>query len=368
MAVRLRRAVALASLVLALSAAPGGAVPGDPPIVVRAPADGAAVAGDPDGIVVRFTCETYRSFPSSANTVYGDHNDYHALFATRPDVDANGKLLSANVVSDAAATRVSENPDTCTAAMASADTPKPQLTPGTYYWQAARSCVACPGGSEVSPVRRFTVRVQLTLAVVAQPIVYAGYPTVVGVRAGGLPERTAVAIDLDGKPVAAATVFGGRGETAVTLPLGRHRLTAHAALGNQQAASAARAIVVAPARAWQTSTRDDGRYTGTAEGGPVTSRVAGGGRRLGAYSARVSMFCVGASIDQNHILLGFALVSRVKIAPDGRFVAVANPGAKTTVRLQGRLRAGRVTEGRVELTVGTCSGSASFAARRTGPA
>jgi hypothetical protein len=210
-----------------------------------------------------------------------------------------------------------------------------------------------------------TERATPSLAVVAQPVAYAGYPVVVGVRATGLPNRTEVAVELDGKKVATAEVFRGQGEATVAVPLGRHRLGARAGRGDEEVASRTRPIAVVPARTWQTA-GDDGRYAGTAEGGPVSFEVAGGGREIRSYSARVSMFCVGATVAQNHVLIGFALVARVRIAPDGRFVSLTHPRANTTVRVTGRLRHARVAAGEVELTVGTCAGTARFGARRTG--
>jgi hypothetical protein len=203
------------------------------------------------------------------------------------------------------------------------------------------------------------------LAVVAQPVAYAGYPVVVGVRSSGFPNRTAVTIELDGKKVATAEVFRGMGEAIVVVPLGRHRLEARVVQGDEEVASRPLAITVVPARTWQTA-GDDGRYAGTAEGGPVSFVVSGGGREIRSFSARVSMFCVGATIAQNHVLIGFARVARARIAPDGRFVSLTHPRPNTIVRLAGRLRHARVTGGEVALTVGTCSGTASMAARRTG--
>jgi hypothetical protein len=206
---------------------------------------------------------------------------------------------------------------------------------------------------------------ELSLEVVAQPIAYAGYPVVVGVRSRGLPSRTAVTVELDGKNVATARVFRGRGEATVAVPLGRHRLGARAVLGDEQVASRPPAIAVVPTRSWQTA-GDDGRYAGSAEGGPVSFEVTGGGRTIRAFSARVSMFCVGATIAQNHVRIGFALVARVRIAPDGRFVSLTHPRSNTIVHLTGRVRHARITEGEVELTVGTCAGTARYGAHRTG--
>jgi hypothetical protein len=57
-----------------------------------------------------------------------------------------------------------------------------------------------------------------------------------------------------------------------------------------------------------------------------------------------------------------APVKRAKIAPDGRFYLRAKHGHNTVIVLSGRVHRGRV-KGQVELTVGTCDGTADYSAR-----
>jgi hypothetical protein len=74
------------------------------------------------------------------------------------------------------------------------------------------------------------------------------------------------------------------------------------------------------------------------------------------------MFCVGPTIPDNHLMIGVAPVKRAKIAPDGRFYARTKHGSSTVIELIGRVHRGRLN-GTVELTVGTCDGTADFSAR-----
>jgi hypothetical protein len=62
--------------------------------------------------------------------------------------------------------------------------------------------------------------------------------------------------------------------------------------------------------------------------------------------------------------IGTAAVKRIKIAPDGSFVAASSPDADTTIRIRGKLKGRQVTRGRAELSVGTCTGSLIYKARR----
>jgi hypothetical protein len=61
---------------------------------------------------------------------------------------------------------------------------------------------------------------------------------------------------------------------------------------------------------------------------------------------------------------GFAQITSAPIAPDGTFVAAAaNAGSSVLVR--GRVTRGRVVGGVAKLSIGACSGTAAFTARRT---
>src|SRR3954468_16860699 len=93
---------------------------------------------------------------------YNDWSDYGTEFATSPQLGSDGRLVESNRVASGGALRSNAGADECTSAMASSSS-KPQVTPGTYYWQVIRLCVACPGDYETSAVRRFTVRTALAL-------------------------------------------------------------------------------------------------------------------------------------------------------------------------------------------------------------
>lgn len=123
---------------------------------------------------------------------------------------------------------------------------------------------------------------------------------------------------------------------------------------------------VSPARGWSTTRADDGRYSGRAEGSKVTLRVAQGGRLIRDFSATVTALCIGPTVKQNRIAVLVTLLRKARIAPDGRFFAVARAGKATDVTLPGQLRRGRVRCGQVDVSLSTCTGSAAFSARRAG--
>lgn len=62
--------------------------------------------------------------------------------------------------------------------------------------------------------------------------------------------------------------------------------------------------------------------------------------------------------------IGTAKLRKARIAPDGRFVAASAPGSGTAIRVRGRLAGRKVFDGRIELSVGNCSGSQAYGARR----
>jgi multidrug efflux pump subunit AcrA (membrane-fusion protein) len=151
------------------------------------------------------------------------------------------------------------------------------------------------------------------------------------------------------------------------LPRGDQRVRVRVAIGAQQIVSAARRVQVRRARRWSTRAADDGRYAGRIRSRSVRFTVAGRGRQLRGFRAFVPMLCPGLSPGQFTTQIGTATVGRTRIAPDGRFVAVSTPGDDTAISLRGRLRHRKVSGGRVQLSVGNCSGSASFRAGRAAP-
>ena len=75
------------------------------------------------------------------------------------------------------------------------------------------------------------------------------------------------------------------------------------------------------------------------------------------------MLCPSLPAGQFTTQIGTATIARIRVAPDGGFLGTATPEAQTTIRVRGRLVGAKLTGGRVELSVGTCSGSTPFRAR-----
>lgn len=373
----MRRACLLSLFAVLVLPASGLALPGDEPIAPLEPTDGAVVPVNPDGIPVSFTCPEFRTSaldPESPN--FGDSDDYFVDFASSPELGNNGRLRDDRLVDLGTSEPTNVGPPgRCVSAMkkdsALVGGVGPEETPGTYFWQVYRLCGGCETGSETGPVRSFKLRGDIKLALKVQSRAFTGYPVVGALRLAGLPDDAPVAVQRRvGKvwrTVLRTTASDGSGEAILVLPRGRQRLRVQAQVGNQRATSPVRVVRVERARGWKTSRADDGAYRGRGEGRGVRFRIAGRGRRLRAFSATVATFCPGPTVEQNRFLVGVAPLPRARIAPDGRFLAVARPGRDTFVRIRGRLRRGRVTGGRVELDIGTCSGSAKFSARRRRP-
>jgi hypothetical protein len=338
--------------------ASAAALPGDPPVVLVAPAAGAQVVAQPDGIPVEFTCPDYRKFAGTV-TLYGDYTDYEAIFATRPDLGSDGRLLDTNVVDRDIPMQTPAGVDRCASGMDEG------VKPGTVYWQAARLCEGCATGYETSAVRSFVVHADLDLGLTVPKRAFRGYPVIASVHAGGVPDGGTVTVQRRAgrkwKKVASTTVHAQRGTVVFTLPRGRVRVRLKAVLGTQSATSPVRAVKVVRARGW-TTTHDVGRYRGKAEGADLTLNVGGGGRQIRDFNTEVTMFCVGPTIPDNHFMIGVAPVKRAKVAPDGRFYVRKKHGNSTMIELSGRVRRGRV-KGQVRLAVGTCDGTADYSAR-----
>jgi hypothetical protein len=341
---------------------PAQALPGDTGFEPLTPADGAALPVADDGIPVVFTCPVYRmsdpGFP-----VFGGASNYGVSLAESPRVAGDSRL--ADPVAQVQG--VQDGADRCTVALgAGGAAPRPQETPGTYYWQVWRLCTGCPGNYEVGPVRRLVLRATAKLSLRPPKRVFGGYPFILGLDLAGLPDSTPIRVERRSRRgwvrAGSATALGQRGEAVLTVPRGVTRLRAAVTLGSELVRSPEVSVAARAARGWKTGVDDVGRYRGRSS---LRLRVASRGRLLRQFSAAVPMLCPTAGmIGQFTTQIGVAKVPRVKIAPDGSFVGVATPEAATSIRIRGRLRDRRIRAGRVEISVGPCQGSAAFSARR----
>jgi len=359
----LRRIALLATLATLMVAATAQALPGDPPSEPIAPADGASVLVNPDGIPVSFTCPVYRTYDDGQGfKLFGGPSDHGVSFSASSALGADGRL--AEPVSTSPGQRDTANDGQCVSGLgAGGSSPRPQETPGTYYWQVWRLCTGCAAGYEAGPVRRIVLRADARLALKKPGKLYAGYPAIVALTLAGLPDRTPVQVQRIAssawKRTGSATALGGAGEAVVTLPKGRHTLRVRATLGSEEVTSPAVRVTVRAARGWKTSRRDDGAYKGKS----VKLKVAKRGREIRGFRAFVPMTCPSVQPGQFTTQIGTATFKKVRIAPDGRFVGAASRQG-STMRVRGKLGGRKVKGGRVELSVGNCVGNAAYSARR----
>lgn len=362
-----RRAVGLLLLICALALpASASAMPDDPPPQPISPADGATLPVDPDAIAVSFSCPVYRVADDGFIPIFGGASEYGVRLSTSPALGPDGRLA------DGTSNTALRDPVTagvCNSGLgAGGPPPRTQETPGTYYWQVYRICTGCPGSYETGPVRSFKLVSPVTPALTVPATAYEGYAFLVSVAVKGAPAGSEVAIErktgAGWSKVATASASAGTAEAVVTLQRGRRTLRAVAAIGSQRLESAGRTVDVKRARNWSTSSRSSGRYQSDTGLKGVTFRIAAKGRELRDFDAKVPMLCPGVVAGQFTTQIGTALLRRVKIAPDGRFVAAATPGGDTAIRLRGRLVGRKVTGARIELSLGACSASHAFSARR----
>jgi hypothetical protein len=331
------------------------------------PADGATLPVA-EVIPTRFTCPVYRQFDYGDGFVrYGGAADHSLWISRSPDVDAYGRL--AGQVGDDG--KLEAERDRCVAGLQPGLVASAQDLPGTYYWQVARLCVACPGGYEVGPVRRLVLRTTAKLSLRAPARVYGGFNFILPLRLAGVPDRTRVRVEYRSgdrwRPAGSAIALGERGDASVVLPVGRTRLRAIVRLGAETVTSRPVALTVRRARRWTTSPRDDGRYV-MRPGGQRTKRlrVTGGGRQLRGFEAEVPLLCPSALPGLPFTNeTGYAAVGPIRIAPDGSFLGVTT-AKNTSIRVRGKLQNRRIYAGEVELSVEHCSGSLKFTARRAG--
>ena len=354
------------TLALGTLAAPASALPGDPGLEPLQPADGAELATDPDGIAVSFSCPQYRQtdFGGAPFDVYGFSDDYQAYMATSPDTGADGRLRQENVVASTTGPQFEEQ--TCDVRLGTGPgsaRPRPQETPGTYYWQAARPC-SCDGGWEAGPVRRFVLRGAVKLSLKPQPRAYVGYPFFVPIAVDGAPDGTSLLLQRRRgsrwRTVARTSSVLGAARPLVRLVRGRQRLRVRASLGSDTFTSRVRRVTVRRAARWSTSRRDDGAYRDRVRPS-LRLRVERGGRRVRGFAVDVPTTC-GTSASPN---VATVTVGPMRIAPDGRFVTRRRTRS-TAVEVAGRVGSRRISGGEARIVAGGCAGSVRFSARRSG--
>ena len=176
------RVVALTLVALAFTTTTAAAQ-GNPPIEALLPAEGAALPISPAGIELRYSCPVYIVSGEPPFATYGGRRDYGTVVATRPDVGNDGRLLQSNWIDLPPSDDLQDNDlpeDQCRTSFAEDNW---HLTPGTYYWQAYRICLACPGGYEATPVRSFRLTAE---RIGDEPDRHAAAP---GLRRHPLPHR-----------------------------------------------------------------------------------------------------------------------------------------------------------------------------------
>jgi hypothetical protein len=95
----------------------------------------------------------------------------------------------------------------------------------------------------------------------------------------------------------------------------------------------------------------------------VAFGVTGGGTRLRAFRATLSVFCVGPTIGDNQTRIAVAELAGARIAPDGSVTAEPRTASGASTRLTGRLGHRRFT-GSVAMAFSTCAGTRPLTARR----
>jgi hypothetical protein len=362
---RARGAAATIAVAL-LIAAPAHALPGDPPIAPVSPDDGATFAPNPDGIPVAYACPTYRIFSDGTGfTIFGGPSDYGLSVATAPDLGTDGRLRSDNVVAlDNGHGSNTLPAGQCLSTFAAGGSTPPQEIPGTYYWQVWRICTGCPAGYETAPVRTLILRTPGRPAFAPPKRAYAGYPAAVSIRLDGITDGASMTLERRSggswRKVGEAAALQGKGEVIVTLPRGRQRLRAVVRSGSETLTSPERVLKVHRARGWSTRKADDGIYAASFA---VRMRVTGGGRTIRGFQSDVAMLCPGIVAGQFTTQIGRSAIAKIRIAPDGSFLAAARYGDDTATLVRGRLARGRIT-GSAALSLGACSGVQRFTAKR----
>jgi hypothetical protein len=316
---------------------------------------------------VAYTCPVYRTYDAGGGFVlYGGPPDYRVSFAASPTLGSDGRLSDPIALDQGHS--VPGEQDSCRSSMnPGGSPPRPQETPGTYFWQVWRLCTGCPTRYETGPVLSFTLgspgRPELKLPA----RVYGGYPVIATVTGGGLPDGSAVTVQRlragTWSRVTSDTLVGGRAEITLSLPKGSQRVRVSATAGSQTLVSPeVQRTVRGPHAPRMRLTA--GAYRGVTGSGTRSASFRDQGRTVRGFKAYVPMLCPGLPAGQFTTQIGTAAIARIRIAPDGGFVGVATPEEQTTIRVRGRLVGAKLTGGRVELSVGTGTGNTSFRVRR----
>ncbi|MBJ7472454.1 MAG: hypothetical protein JHD16_14200 [Solirubrobacteraceae bacterium] len=367
-------AVLAAALLLPGSAS---ALPGDAGFGPLDPADGAVVPVDAAGIAVSYSCPVYRvSTAGEFFTVFGGPKDYAVGLATSPALDADGRLAAATRVASNSGTDIgwSESAGTCSGRVSAGGASRPQETPGTYYWQVWRLCTGCDSSYETGPVRRLEIRSTAKPVIGGVRTAYAGYPLLIPVSVAGAPTGASVVVERRSggqwKTVGSTAVVGGAATAVATFAkVGRTTVRARVSIGSEVIVSPEQSITVRKTSSPRATTRrDDGTYadTGTGiESLALKAKVRRAGQELASVSAQVPATCPGITAGSFTTQIVAVAFPKIRVAPDGRFVAARSPDASTSFFISGRLKNRKLTEGRLTVSVGVCSASRSFTGRRT---
>jgi hypothetical protein len=358
----MRVLAAVVLLTLTISA-PALALPGDPSFAPDAPTDGASLPVDAGGIPVTFSCPVYRTYDAGDGFVlFGGPKDYNVVMSRGSALGADGRLADPVALVSGAA--IPGQDGQCSAPLSAGGGERPQETPGNYFWQVVRLCTGCAGGYETGPVRALTLVTNVKPAVSAPSRIYAGYPFLATVAGDGAPDGTTVVVERSsgGRWVTAGTgtMLGGTGAVTTTLPRpGAVTIRARMTIGTQEVAGPGSGVRVDASRGARTTAVRAGAWSGK---GGVAFRVAG--RTIRAFTAKVPMLCPTPGMASPFTTqIGTAAIAKIRIAPDGSFVGAASRSG-AAMRVRGRLSGTRSSGGRVEMSLGGCSGSAAFSAAR----
>ena len=362
----LRRWICLTVVGVIAAMAPGAfGLDGDAPIAPISPTDGATVPTNSGGIPVAFMCPVYRKADFGGGFIlFGGAADYSVILSTSPTLGADGRLATKDAI--VTGTLSPAATDTCAVALGAGGAVRPQEVPGTYYWQVSRLCTGCTLGYESGPVLRLILQSPGVAALTVPAKTFGGYPFIARVSGSNLPRSATLEIQRlvagTWRPLARDSFARQPAEVTVTLPGGSQKLRALVRAGAQEIVSATttRTVAVnAPIRTVAT-----GSYRGTVGSGTQSATFRVTGRRVRTFRAFVPMLCPGVTAGQFTTQIGTALISSIRIAPDGTFVGVTSVNG-SSIRVRGRLAGAKVTGGRVELLVGNCTGNTTYSARRT---